>query len=194
MSTIKLIVGLGNPGKEYADTRHNAGVWFLDALCRSHRCELKPESRFHGATARLQLEGQDLRLLRPDTFMNRSGKAVSALANFYRITPEQILVAHDELDLPAGVARFKQGGGAGGNNGLKDIIQCLSNNKQFKRLRIGIEHPGSADKVTGHVLSKPSVDDRRRIDDIIDDAIRALPLAVSGDWEKAMTQLHSIQY
>lgn len=194
MSTIKLIVGLGNPGKEYADTRHNAGVWFLDALCRSHHCELKSESRFHGATARLQLAGQDVRLLRPDTFMNRSGKAVAALANFYRITPEQILVAHDELDLPTGVARFKQGGGAGGNNGLKDIIQCLGNNKQFKRLRIGIEHPGSADKVTGHVLSKPSADDRRRIDDIIDDAIRALPLAVSGDWEKAMTQLHSIQY
>ena len=128
MSSIKLIVGLANPGAEYAATRHNAGAWYLDLLAERHNQSLKEEAKFYGYTARLALAGEDVRLLVPTTFMNLSGKAVAAMATFYRIAPEEILVAHDELDLPPGIAKFKQGGGHGGHNGLKDIISKLGNN------------------------------------------------------------------
>jgi peptidyl-tRNA hydrolase, PTH1 family len=194
LDAIKLIVGLANPGAQYQDTRHNAGAWFIHELARQQGSPLSSEPRFFGETSRIFLDGQDIRLLIPSTYMNRSGQAIAALAGFYKITPEQILVAHDELDLPPGTARFKTGGGHGGHNGLRDTISKLGNNNGFHRLRIGIGHPGSADQVTGYVLGKPSSDDRTSIDYAIDEALRCLPHAVKGDWAKAMNQLHSFKH
>ncbi len=191
MSAIQLIVGLGNPGREYEDTRHNAGAWFVEQLAREQRCTLQSESKFHGLTGRLQMAGQDVRLLIPTTFMNRSGQAVAALATFYKIPVEAILVAHDELDLPPGQARFKQGG-SGGGNGVRDIIASLGQNA-FHRLRIGIGHPGSADKVVGYVLNRPGADERISIDAAIAAALNILPLAMAGQWSKAMSQLHAFK-
>lgn len=191
MTTIKLIVGLANPGPQYHDTRHNAGAWFVSELARLHHSSLNSESRFFGDTARIQYQGGDLRLLIPTTFMNRSGQSIAALANFYRIPAEAILVAHDELDLAPGTARFKTGGGHGGHNGLRDTVAQLGNNNNFHRLRIGIGHPGSAAQVTNYVLGKPPADERTSIDRCIDEALRSLPDAVNGDWAKAMNQLHS---
>ncbi|CAB3269914.1 unnamed protein product [Salmonella enterica subsp. enterica serovar Typhimurium] len=144
---IKLIVGLANPGAEYAATRHNAGAWYVDLLAERLRAPLREEPKFFGYTSRITLEGEDVRLLVPTTFMNLSGKAVGAMASFYRIQPDEILVAHDELDLPPGVAKFKLGGGHGGHNGLKDIISKLGNNPNFHRLRVGIGHPGDKIKL-----------------------------------------------
>jgi PTH1 family peptidyl-tRNA hydrolase len=160
-------------------------------LARQCGCTLQAESRFFGMTGRLTLSGHDLRLLIPTTFMNRSGKAVAAMAQFYKIASDEILIAHDELDIPAGSARFKRGGGHGGHNGLRDIVPSLGNTKDFYRLRIGIGHPGHASKVTGYVLGAPSQVDRTRIDASIDEAIAALPLLLDGDSTRAMTQLHS---
>lgn len=191
MSAIQLIVGLGNPGREYEDTRHNAGAWFVEQLAREQRCTLQSESKFHGLTGRLQLDGQDVRLLIPTTFMNLSGQAVAALATFYKIPTDAILVAHDELDLPPGQVRVKQGG-SGGGNGVRDIIARLGQNS-FHRLRIGIGHPGSPDKVVGYVLNKPSSDDRISIDAAIAAALKILPLAMAGQWSKAMNQLHAFK-
>lgn len=188
---IKLIVGLGNPGTEYRGTRHNAGADFVEELARQNGCTLQAESKFFGLTGRISLAGHDLRLLIPTTFMNRSGKAVAAMSSFFKITPEEILVAHDELDIPAGTARFKRGGGHGGHNGLRDIVPALANNKDFFRLRVGIGHPGHASKVTGYVLGSPSQVDRDRMEASIDEAIAALPLLLDGDDTKAMTRLHS---
>jgi PTH1 family peptidyl-tRNA hydrolase len=190
-ASIKLIVGLGNPGSDYRGTRHNAGADFVEELARQCGSSLQADSKFFGLAGRTSLSGHDLRLLIPTTFMNRSGKAVAALAGFYKIAPEEILVAHDELDIPAGTARFKRGGGHGGHNGLRDIVPSLANNKDFCRLRIGIGHPGHASKVTGYVLGAPSQVDRTRIDACIDEAIASLPLLLAGDDTKAMTRLHS---
>lgn len=186
-----MIVGLGNPGSEYRGTRHNAGADFIDELARQSNATLQPESKFFGLASRITIAGHDLRLLIPTTFMNRSGQSVAAMASFYKITPEEILVAHDELDIPPGTARFKRGGGHGGHNGLRDIVPSLGNSKEFYRLRIGIGHPGHASKVTGYVLGSPSQVDRGRIDACIDEAIVALPLLLAGDDTKAMTHLHS---
>ncbi|GAB3372259.1 aminoacyl-tRNA hydrolase [Spongiibacter taiwanensis] len=191
METIKLIVGLANPGQQYQDTRHNAGAWLVQELARQHSVSLSGEARFFGDTARLTFYGHDLRLLIPSTFMNRSGQAIAAMANFFKIPPEAILIVHDELDLPPGSARFKKGGGHGGHNGLRDSIAQLGNNSNFQRLRIGIGHPGSAAQVTNYVLGKPSADDRVSIDACIEEAIRCLPDAIKGDMAKAMNQLHS---
>ncbi|UTW44204.1 aminoacyl-tRNA hydrolase [bacterium SCSIO 12696] len=188
---VELIVGLGNPGPKYDRTRHNAGADFVVELCRQVGATLKPESKFFGDTARIRIGNRDVRLLIPTTFMNRSGQAISAMARFYQIAPEAILVAHDELDLPPGTARFKKGGGHGGHNGLRDTISSLGNNKDFARLRIGIGHPGSAKEVVNFVLCKASKSDQQNIDDSIDNALRALPLAIDGKWELAMTELHS---
>jgi len=190
---LALIVGLGNPGAEYARTRHNAGEDFVRALAQSAGCTLKPEARFHGLTARLTLAGVDLRLLVPQTFMNRSGQAVGPMAGFFKLAPAQILVAYDELDLPAGEARFKEGGGHGGHNGVRDIVAALGNEPGFFRLRIGIGHPGSRERVTAHVLSKPSPEDRQRIDHCIEEALRAMPDAVTGNWPIAMNRLNSFR-
>jgi PTH1 family peptidyl-tRNA hydrolase len=190
-ATIKLIVGLGNPGGDYRGTRHNVGADFVEELARQCSSPLQADSKFFGMTSRVNLAGHDVRLLIPTTFMNRSGQSVAALANFYKFTPEEILIAHDELDVPPGTARFKQGGGHGGHNGLRDIVPALANNKNFHRLRIGIGHPGHASKVTAYVLGRPSQVDRTRIEASIDEAISALPLLLDGDATKAMTQLHS---
>jgi len=189
---VELIVGLGNPGPNYERTRHNAGADLVLELAKSLHVELKHESKFFGDTARVTLDGHDVRLLIPSTFMNLSGKSVNGLAKFYQIVPENILVVHDELDLSPGVSRFKKGGGHGGHNGLRDTIKCLGNNKDFARLRIGIGHPGNAKQVADYVLKKASPDDQQLIINSIDDALRALPLALAGEWEKAMLKLHSV--
>lgn len=189
--SIQLIVGLGNPGTQYAGTRHNAGEDFLRELARIAGGSFKADNKYFGETAEVSYAGFKLRLLIPTTFMNRSGKAVAALANFYKLEPPQLLIAHDELDMPPGAARFKFDGGHGGHNGLRDIVPALGNRKDFHRLRIGIGHPGSAKQVSNYVLSKASAADRSAIDASIDAAIKALPLLLAGDAGKAMTQLHS---
>ena len=188
---VELIVGLGNPGPKYDRTRHNAGADFVLELARQEGTALKPESKFFGDTARVRIGNRDVRLLIPSTYMNRSGQAIGAMARFYQIAPEAILVAHDELDLPPGTTRFKRGGGHGGHNGLRDTIAALGNSRDFARLRIGIGHPGNAKDVINYVLCKASKSDQQQIDNTIDDALRALPLAVDGKWELAMTELHS---
>ena len=190
---IKLIVGLGNPGLEYEKTRHNAGAIFLEQLAQHNNQTLKPEKKFFGLHAKINQQGQDIHLLFPTTFMNRSGQAVQALCQFYKITPEEVLVAHDELDIASGTMKLKKGGGHGGNNGLRDIIEKFGGNKEFRRLRLGIGHPGQADKVTGHVLGKPSKKENEQLNDTIDEAIRYLPEIISGDWAKAMNHLHSFK-
>lgn len=188
---VKLIVGLGNPGPAYERTRHNVGADLVNQLAVSADLVLKPDSKFFGATGKLLIDGVSVRLLIPGTFMNRSGQAISALARFYQIPTDSILVAHDELDLPVGTARFKKGGGHGGHNGLRDTIQSLGNNKDFARLRIGIGHPGNAKQVVDYVLKKPSLSDQSLISQSIDQVLTVLPLAVTGQWERAMTALHS---
>jgi len=190
-SPIRLIVGLGNPGDAYRGTRHNAGADFVSALARRHGAALADESKFFGETGRASVAGRDLRLLIPTTWMNRSGKAVAALAGFYKIPVADILIAHDELDIPAGCARFKRGGGHGGHNGLRDIIPALGNDSDFYRLRIGIGHPGSAAAVSGYVLGRAPAAEAARIAAAIDAALDALPLLLAGDLVKAQTQLHS---
>lgn len=192
-SNITMIVGLGNPGNEYEDTRHNAGFWVVDELARSYGINLSPDKKYSGLVGKGTINGHTCWLLKPSTFMNRSGVSVQALANFYKLTPEQILVVHDELDLPAGVARYKKGGGHGGQNGLRDIISKLGNNKDFHRLRIGIGHPGDKSRVTGHVLGKPTASELQSILAAIDEAIRTLPDALDGDLAKAMNRLHSFK-
>ena len=188
---VQLVVGLGNPGPQYHRTRHNAGADFVALLAEREHCSLKAESKFYGLTGRIALAGQDIRLLIPTTFMNRSGQAIAAVARFYSIAPEAILVAHDELDLAPGTARFKIGGGHGGHNGLRDTISALGNCKDFARLRIGIGHPGEAKLVVDYVLKKARTDEQTLIDNSIDDALRALPLAATGNWGGAMQKLHS---
>lgn len=188
---LQLIVGLGNPGPEYDRTRHNAGADFVAELARRMGASLSPENKFFGLTAQVNLQGQKLRLLIPTTFMNRSGQSIGALANFFKIPPEAILVAHDELDLPPGTARLKHGGGHGGHNGLRDTIKALGNNPNFNRLRIGIGHPGSASQVVSYVLKRATPDEQRDIDDAIDRAIEVLPAAAGGDWASAMNRLHT---
>ncbi|HHV6721661.1 TPA: aminoacyl-tRNA hydrolase [Haemophilus influenzae] len=193
MSEIKLIVGLGNPGEKYADTRHNAGEWLIERLARRFNVSLNPESKFFGKTARTLVNGKEVRLLVPTTFMNLSGKAVGALASFYRIKPEEILVIHDELDLPPGTAKLKQGGGHGGHNGLKDIVAQLGNNNNFYRLRIGIGHPGHRDLVAGYVLSKPSPADRNALEKVLDEATDCVEMIFRDGMVKATNRLNSFK-
>ncbi len=187
---IDLIVGLGNPGSQYETTRHNAGFWFLDRLAQEHGQRFRPDNKFHGEVCRITLAGQAIWLLKPMLFMNRSGQATAALANFYKIKAESILVVHDELDLPPGTVRLKQNGGHGGHNGLRDITSQLGS-KEFKRLRIAIGHPGTGCDVSGYVLNRAPKDEQQEIDNAIDAALGALSQIVSGDDEKAMNQLHS---
>lgn len=193
MSEIKLIVGLGNPGEKYADTRHNAGEWLIERLARHFNVSLNPESKFFGKTARTLLNGKEVRLLVPTTFMNLSGKAVGALASFYRIKPEEILVIHDELDFPAGIAKLKQGGGHGGHNGLKDIVAQLGNNNNFYRLRIGIGHPGHRDLVAGYVLNKPSPADRDALEKVLDEATDCVEMIFKDGMVKSTNRLNSFK-
>lgn len=189
MTGLRLIVGLGNPGPEYAQTRHNAGAWFLDTLAAAHGARLGRDSKLHAETAKAGIDGHNVWLARPTTFMNHSGRAVIALLKYYKIEPEQMLVAHDELDLPVGTARLKFDGGHGGQNGLRDIMGQLGHGR-FHRLRLGIGHPGHKDRVTGWVLGRPGQDDERGIREAVDAALAVTGLAVRGDFEAAMRQLH----
>lgn len=190
---VKAIIGLGNPGAEYEDTRHNAGAWLVEQLARDAAQTLRPERKFLGLYAKIHLGGHDLHLLNPTTFMNRSGASVAALCQFFKIAPDELLVAHDELDIVPGCARYKTGGGHGGHNGLRDIVSALGNTNGFHRLRIGIGHPGSAKLVTNYVLGRPGKAERQSIDAAIDEIIATLPEALSGDWAKAMNRLHSFK-
>lgn len=187
---VQLIVGLGNPGNEYEQTRHNAGFFFVDAVARLYSASFKSEKKFHADVARISIDGQEVWLLKPDTFMNLSGQAIQAFTNFYKIKLENILVAHDELDLEPGVARLKKDGGHGGHNGLRDTIEKMSG-KNFLRLRIGIGHPGDKNKVSGYVLKKASSDDQIDIERAIDQALKVLPQVIDGDLAKAMNELHT---
>lgn len=187
---IKLIVGLGNPGSQYEKTRHNAGVWFVAALARASDVVLRPQSAFHGLYGRLHSQSQSCHLLVPTTFMNRSGRAVSALAHYYKLLPEEILVVHDELDLMPGIVKLKAGGGAGGHNGLKDIIHGL-NSPNFWRLRLGIGHPGARDQVLHYVLGVPNRVDCSQIEDAITKSQATFELLLAGQLQQAMQILHT---
>ena len=190
MLAIQLIVGLGNPGSEYEPTRHNAGFWFADELVQRCRQHFRSEQRFHSDVARCLLDGNECRLQKPMTFMNRSGQAVGSLARFFKIPLQQILIVHDELDLPPGTIRLKKGGGHGGHNGLRDLISHLGS-KDFYRLRVGIGHPGHRDQVVDYVLRRPSKEDRRQIDEAIYDALNVMPDVAEGKFELAMNSLHA---
>src|SRR5512143_2560155 len=190
MSAIRLIVGLGNPGREYEDTRHNAGFWWVDELARAHQFSFRDEAKFHGLAARGKMQSHELYLLKPQTFMNVSGRSVGAVAQFYKIEPAQILVVHDELDLPPGSAKLKLGGGHGGHNGLKDIIAHLGS-RDFWRLRIGIGHPGDRAEVANFVLNAPRREERELIDQAMTRALDVAPLIAEGKLEAAMLKLHS---
>jgi PTH1 family peptidyl-tRNA hydrolase len=187
---LRAIVGLGNPGTEYERTRHNAGFWFVDALAESARATFRVEPKFRGEMARIKLDGHDLLLLKPATFMNRSGEAVQPLCAFYKLAPDDVLIAHDELDLPAGTVRLKLGGGHGGHNGLRSLHQHLGDG--YRRLRVGIGHPGHKDQVLGYVLGRATAADEKLIRDGLIAAMAALPLWLNGSWEKSMQQLHSV--
>jgi len=190
MSEIRLIVGLGNPGREYDFTRHNAGFWWVDALAQQHSWSFRAENKFHGLVARGRLEGHELFLLKPQTFMNVSGRAVGALAQFYQIEPGQILVVHDELDLPPGGIKLKFGGGHGGHNGLKDIFSHLGT-REFWRLRIGIGHPGERAAVVNYVLNAPRAEENGLIEYAVQRGLQVAPLVFAGKLEAAMLKLHS---
>ncbi|KAF1703832.1 aminoacyl-tRNA hydrolase [Pseudoxanthomonas kaohsiungensis] len=190
MAELRLIVGLGNPGPEHANTRHNAGFRFVDALAAQAGVRFGLESKLFGETAKADIGGRTVWLLKPATFMNLSGKSVAAALRYWKIEPEEALLAHDELDLAPGAARLKFDGGHGGQNGLRDTIQHLGHGR-FHRLRIGIGHPGHKDRVTGWVLGRPGKDDAVLIDRAIDDALAVMPLVVAGDVNEAMKRLHT---
>lgn len=186
---MRAIVGLGNPGAEYERTRHNAGFWFVEALAAAYRGSFRMESKFRSGLARIRIDDTDVLLLEPSTFMNRSGESIQLLAAFYKIPSSDILVAHDELDLPTGTVRLKRGGGHGGHNGLRSVHQHLG--EDYLRLRIGIGHPGNKDLVLNYVLGRASVADEKLIHDGIDDAVAAMPIWLGQSWDKALQRLHS---
>jgi len=190
VTAIQLIAGLGNPGNKYEQTRHNAGFWFVEAVAREHGAQFRFESKYKSDVARCEIHGHNCRLQKPMDFMNCSGPPVASLAGFYRIPRQAILVVHDDLDLPPGTVRLKQGGGHGGHNGLRDLIPSLGGN-DFMRLRIGIGHPGHKDDVTAHVLKPASCEDRIAIDNAIDAALKTLPEIIAGKTDRAMKELHT---
>lgn len=187
---IKLFVGLGNPGPEYEATRHNAGFWWIDALAREFKVALIPDKAYHGRVARAVVHGQTVWLLQPQTFMNLSGKSVAALARFFKILPEEILVAHDELDIVPGQVKLKLGGSHAGHNGLRDIHAQLGS-ADYWRLRLGIGHPGVKAEVINWVLKKPLPEQREAIDECLERAIRGVPAMMAGEMEKAMLLIHT---
>lgn len=186
---IKLIVGLGNPGTSHRLDRHNVGYWFVDALAQRACGSFRAEHKFQGEACRVDLDGHELRLLKPTTYMNRSGMSVQAMSAYLRIQPEQILVVHDDLDLPAGTVRLKRGGGPGGHNGVRDVITHLG--PDFFRLRVGIGHPGQREDVLDHVLERASKEDENKIIEAIGDALDVLPILLGEGDQKAMHKLHS---
>ena len=189
-TAIKLIVGLGNPGPKYDSTRHNAGVIFLHHLAKAYGGELRGESKFFGEFGSITIAGQDVKLLFPTTFMNASGKSVAAVCNFYKIAPENMLVAYDEIDFDVGITRLKYDGGHGGHNGMRDIISAIGA-RNFYRLRIGVGHPGHKSMVANYVLGDPSKSEAELIMRDIHESIRVMPKAVAGEWEEAMRPLHT---
>ena len=189
-ATLRLVVGLGNPGPEYAETRHNAGFWFCERLARELGASFSRESRYHGLVAKVRIAGADLWLLMPQTFMNRSGQSVQALARFFRVAPAEMLVVHDELDLPPGQMRLKFGGGLGGHNGLKDITSHLGT-QDYWRLRIGIGHPGDRDLVTDYVLKRARREEQDEIDAALDRALLAWPLLSKAEFNAATQRINS---
>lgn len=187
---IALIAGLGNPGNEYTITRHNVGFWFIERLQKEFHINFSLEKKFKAEVARFSYGDQQIRVVVPNTFMNLSGQSIAPLASFYRIEPHRILVVHDELDLPPGLARLKIGGGHGGHNGLRDIVSRLGSS-DFLRLRIGIGHPGTGKDVSGYVLKRPMLTEQQAIESAIDETIRVLPDIFQGNYNKAMTALHT---
>lgn len=188
-SAIKLIAGLGNPGAKYDGTRHNAGFWFVDEVARRYHGIFKTEARFSGECCKVDIAGTTVWLLKPTTFMNRSGLSVKQLSSFFKISSDEILVAHDELDMVPGVVRLKSGGGHGGHNGLRDLHAQIG--KEYWRLRLGIGHPGDAKKVADYVLSRPSVSDDIEIRRSIDASADEIERIVQGDMQKVMNSLHT---
>lgn len=186
---IKLIVGLGNPGPEHAQTRHNAGAWFVSELANQHNLNLNRTTKFHGFFGSIEIEGDELKVLLPTTYMNLSGQAVQSVVSYYKIPVESVLIAHDELDFPPGVARLKYEGGSGGHKGLQSVIQHLGDN--FHRLRIGIGHPGHKDLVHNYVLMSPPLNEKKLIMQSIEKAISIVPELINGYFEKAQNFLHS---
>ncbi len=191
-SRIDLIVGLGNTGSEYAQTRHNVGFWLLDELAKSSNITFQAQSKFFGETAKIKMDDHDCWLLKPSTFMNRSGQSVGAVANFYRIPIERILVIHDELDLEAGTVRLKESGGHGGHNGLRDITTRFGSDK-YLRLRIGIDHPGAGSDVSKYVLNRPTASEEMEIQNAIARSLEHMPEILSGNLQKVMNELHKKQ-
>lgn len=188
-SPLRAIIGLGNPGPDYARTRHNAGFWFADLLARRHGGTFRVEPKFHGELTRVKIAGQDVLLLKPSTYMNRSGQSAQALAQFYKLQPVDLLAAHDELDLPTGTLRLKAGGGHGGHNGLRDLHKVFGDS--YLRLRVGIGHPGDKSLVHNYVLSRASKADEDLILQNLELAADAVDTWFTKGWEKAMTQLHT---
>lgn len=186
---IKMVVGLGNPGSEHEQDRHNVGFWFVDEIARRHNGIFKADRKFDGEICKISLGGNELWLLKPSTYMNRSGLAVTKLAAYYKITPEEILVVHDELDLDVGVARIKKGGGHGGHNGLRSVISHVG--KEFYRMRLGIGHPGDKNAVIDFVLTRPSLKERDLLIKAVDEAADIMPLWLGEGDERAMHRLHS---
>jgi len=189
-SSIKLVVGLGNPGRDYADTRHNAGYWFVDEFASGNSASFSQEKKFSGEIARISGGESDCRILKPDTFMNHSGRSVKLAMEYFNISPSEILVAHDEIDLDAGTVRLKKDGGHGGHNGLRDIINQVGST-EFLRMRIGIGHPGHKDEVVDYVLHRPGQDERKLIDESIVRGLKIMPVVFSGELNKATTLLNS---
>ncbi len=187
---IKLFVGLGNPGPEYDATRHNAGFWWVDALARELKVSLVMDKGYHGLVARTTVHGQTVWLLEPQTFMNLSGKSVAALARFFKIAPQEIMVIHDELDIPPGQAKLKLGGSHAGHNGLRDIHAQLGTD-DYWRLRLGVGHPGNKAEVVSWVLKKPILDDRIAIEQCVDRSLKAVPAFMAGDMNKATLLVHT---
>ena len=188
-ASYQLLVGLGNPGARYEATRHNAGAWLLERVARRYAAGFRSSPRCFGSIADADIEGARVRLFRPDTFMNHSGRAVAAVAGFYKVPIERILVAHDEIDLPAGAVRLKRGGGHGGHNGLRDVVPQLAGSG-FSRIRIGVGHPGHRDRVVGYVLDHPTPAERSEIEDAIERVVGDIARIVTGDLEGAMNTLH----
>ena len=190
MSSIRLLAGLGNPGLDYEGTRHNVGFWLADEVARVHGGTFRREAKFHGQVCRVSVGGRDLWLLKPQTYMNRSGESVGALCHYLKVAADELLVAHDELDLPVGTARVKVGGGHAGHNGLRDIVSVLGSS-DFLRIRIGIAHPGDRTRVVNYVLGRPSRDDEAAIRGVLDETGGCLPLLLDGNVQAAQNRLHA---
>lgn len=193
MASFRLLVGLGNPGNEYSNTRHNAGAEWIEALAQQSQCLLRIEKKFSGLFGKVHIAGEECYLLIPTTYMNLSGTAVQAVCKFYKIPPEEVLVIHDELDIPPGSVKLKKGGGHGGHNGLKDIISKLSNNREFARLRLGIGHPGHASQVANYVLKKAAPDDYSKTEQAINESLGYVEDIVAGNLNPVMNKLHSFK-